>query len=234
MIKPEDIRRLELARFTMPAGSRWEGQQTVVCAYLIRHPKGITLFDTGFGTGHTKTEQEFGPIHRRSLSSALASLGLRISDISTVANCHAHLDHCGNNPLFPGIPIFIQQDELDALASLDYVIPELIDFSGAKLAVHDGEAEIAPGVRIIPTAGHTPGHQSLLIDTSKGRILLAGQAFNFASDYARARFTFAKDPERLPENFGWLPELERRDIRMALFAHDLLAWDKDLAARGHP
>src|SRR5580692_11705570 len=99
MIGLNDIYRLNLGHYTMPAESRLAGQKIVCCAYLVRHPGGIMLFDTGLGTGHPEADAEFGPMVRVPLPSALATAGVRVEDITGVANCHLHLDHCGNNPL---------------------------------------------------------------------------------------------------------------------------------------
>jgi glyoxylase-like metal-dependent hydrolase (beta-lactamase superfamily II) len=231
MIKPDDIRRLELGHYTMPADSRWPGQKIVVCSYLVRFDAGLLLFDTGIGRGHADVEMQYGPIQRRPIHPALAALGLQATDVTRVANCHLHLDHCGNNPLFPHTPIFVQKQELDAMSSLDFVLPELVDFDGVALEVHEGEAQIAPGLRIIPTPGHTPGHQSLLIDTSQGRILLAGQAMDSASEFARAQFALALresgSTEEAPNPPLWLCQLREHEVRLVLFAHDLLSWDRD-------
>ncbi len=234
MIDPSDIRRLTVARYTAPPATPLAGQKIVVCAYLIRSPAGLVLFDTGMATGPAEIEQRFGPIWRRPFRAALASAGVAVTDVTTIANCHLHLDHCGGNPLFPRVPIFVQRQELDALPTLDYVMPELIDFDGAQLEIHSGEADLAPGIKIIPTPGHTPGHQSLLVETSAGRVLLAGQAMDFASDYARAQFTLdtdGADPGQEPySSRPWLHEARRLDLRRVLFAHDLLAWDRALTA----
>lgn len=231
MIEPADIRRLALGHYTMPADSRSPGEKVVVCAYLIRHHDEVLLFDTGIGIGHAETEHTFGPIHRRELRAELAAAGVHLDQISAVVNCHLHLDHCGNNPLFPRIPIFVQRAELDALPTLDNAMPELVDFEGAALQIHDGVAEIAPDLHIIPTPGHTPGHQSLLVDTTRGKILLAGQAVSVASDYARAQFGFdveASTREKItPPPPAWLTDLRALDVRRVLFAHDLLAWEAD-------
>lgn len=233
MIKPGDIGRLSLGHYTMPSDGRLAGQKIAVCAYLVRSGSGLVLFDTGIAEGHAAAEREFGPIRRRSLASALADLSLRPGDITAVANCHLHIDHCGGNQLFRGTPIFVQRAELAALPSLDYTLPTLIDFEGADIRVADGEADPADGVRIIPTPGHTPGHQSLLVDTSAGRILLAGQAFDFASDYAREQFSWDPGQDE-PAGPSWLSQLRALDIRLALFAHDQLAWDRDAVAGRWP
>jgi N-acyl homoserine lactone hydrolase len=238
MIELRDIRRIQLGHYTMPAESRLAGQKIVVCAYVVRVTTGYLLFDTGIGRGDAAAEQEFGPIERRPLNSALADLGIEPRDVSVVANCHLHLDHCGGNPLFPHTPIFVQKAELDALSTLDYVVPDLVEFDGVSLEVHDGEAEPAPGVRIIPTPGHTPGHQSLLIDSSRGRVVLAGQAIDSVSDFSRARFALqlpglmtVEDAAHPP---AWMRALLDLDVRLVLFAHDLMTWDRDVDASAGP
>lgn len=147
-----------------------------------------------------------------------------------MANCHFHLDHCGGNPLFPARPIFAQTREYEAAAEggLDYTLPSLFDFNGATLELHDGIADITSGLRIMPTPGHTPGHQSLLVETRQGRVLLAGQAINTASDFARAHFAWrlrqAGTSEELPEVPEWMATLQELDVRRVFFAHDLLSW----------
>jgi N-acyl homoserine lactone hydrolase len=234
VIKPADIQRLNLGHYTLPAQSRWPGEKVIVCAYLVRFADQILLFDTGIGVGRAQSETTFGPIHRRDLRSELRGVGVGLDEISVVVNCHLHLDHCGNNPLFPGIPIFVQQAELVALPTLDDAMPELIEFENVKLEVHEGAADISTGLRIIATPGHTPGHQSLVIDTADGKVLLAGQAVDFASDYARAQYGFDveadTDEEITPAPLPWLAELRRLDIRRVLFAHDRLVWDRHQAS----
>jgi glyoxylase-like metal-dependent hydrolase (beta-lactamase superfamily II) len=230
VIAPSDIRRLYLGHYTMPPDSSLPGQKIVACAYLLRLPTGYVLFDTGIGTGHDQAEREFGPIVRRPVRDALAEHGLAPSDITAVANCHLHLDHCGENSLFPATPLFVQRAELDALPTLDYVLAEVVDFDGVTLEVHDGDAAVAPGVQIVPTPGHTPGHQSLLIETTQGKILLAGQAMGMASDLNRAMFSLSLPETEQPDGQAAIPEwvhhLLELDVRVALFAHDLAVWDR--------
>lgn len=224
------IRPLILGSYTMPPDTVQAGQKVIVRAYLVRCSAGLLLFDTGIGEGHQAVEQMFGPIERRSLPAALAGVGARLRDVTMIINCHFHLDHCGGNPLFPRTPIFAQRSELAAMDSLDYVLPELIDFQDAQIEVCDGPEDIAPDLRILPTPGHTPGHQSLLVDTGKGRVLIAGQAMNLASEFARAHSEAdMRDgaPTQADSNVpAWMDEVRELDVQDVLFAHDTLSWTR--------
>jgi N-acyl homoserine lactone hydrolase len=227
----EDIRPVLLGHYTMPMDSRFPGEKVVVRAYLIHHPERLVLFDTGIAEGHGEAERTYAPIVRRPLAEALDAAGVSLKDVDAVANCHFHLDHCGGNPLFPGRAIFAQAREHQAAAEggLDYTLPSLFDFAGSALELHEGEADIASGLRIIPTPGHTPGHQSLLVETREGRILLAGQAVNTASDFARAHYAWqlrqAGSDEELPDLPKWMSAVQDLDVRSVWFAHDQLSWE---------
>ena len=124
----------------------------VVTSFFVRHPDGPIVLDTGFALGHAKAEATFHPVVRP-FDETLREMGIKPRDARAVANCHLHIDHSGNNFRFPGTPIFIQKAERVAASTLDYSLPDkTIDFPGAKLEVLNGEeAEIAPGVRVIPT-----------------------------------------------------------------------------------
>ena len=229
MIGWEDIRRVRVGHYTMPEDSSLPHQKIVVLAYVIRHPDGLVLFDTGIGEGHEEAERRYHPIVRRPLREALSAVGVAMGDVRAIANCHFHLDHCGGNPSFPGTPIFAQRVEYDASHSLDYTLPEIVDFEGAKLELHDGDADVFPGLRIIPTPGHTPGHQSLLVETRDGRVLIAGQAMNDASEYGRAQLAWRVRHERpeegAPEVADWIARVQELEPRRVYFAHDPAVWE---------
>jgi len=224
-----DVLRLHMGHFTMPEGGRIPaGQLVVVSAFLIRHPRGLFLFDTGIGEGHAEAEARYRPV-RRSLDAELARVGASASEVRLVANCHLHFDHSGGNFRFAGVPIFAQAREHAAAQAPDYTLPDrVIDFAGARFELLDGEAEPLDGLRIIPTPGHTDGHQSLVVETKQGRIVLAGQAMNETSDYARAHYASALARER----GGPAPGPARMDRFAALdpwrvyFAHDLAIWER--------
>ena len=232
-----DIRRLVLGHFTAPDESRLAGARVVVCAYLLRHPHGLVLYDTGIAEGHQEAERLYHPV-RRPLPEALAEAGAGIDEVRLLANCHLHLDHAGENFRFPGRPIFVQRDEHAAATEggLDYTLPSAtFDFSDVRLEVLDGEADLLPGIRLIPTPGHSPGHQALAVRTRQGLVILAGQAVNDAGDYGRARYAWdlhRSGADRTAPFPPWLERIQELDPWRVLFAHDTAVWESDPLAPG--
>ena len=224
------LRRLDLGYFVRPAAETGGPEPRVepVLAYVLRRDDGTVLFDTGMGEADQETEDHYRP-SRRPLQGALADLGLVLGDIDLVVNCHLHFDHCGGNPLLPRTPILVQRTELAAARRGEYTVDALVDFAGAAYDELDGEAEILPGVWIIPTPGHTDGHQSLVVRHPDGTVVLAGQAHDSASQYtaeALARRA-ARDgvAPPLPHYRPWLDRLAEFDPRRVLFAHDNSVWE---------
>ncbi|MGW1125445.1 N-acyl homoserine lactonase family protein [Streptomyces sp. NPDC002526] len=224
------LRRLDLGYFVRPASETGGPQPRVepALAYLVRHDNGLILFDTGIGDAGPETEAHYRP-RRRALREALSGAGVGLDDISLVVNCHLHFDHCGGNPLLGGRPILVQDVELATARAGDYTVDALIDFPGAVYEEVSGEAEIWPGVRIVPTPGHTDGHQSLVLRQSDGTVVLAGQAHDFASHFAsdqlarQAALDGVEPP--LPPYRPWLDRLADFDPRRVLFAHDCSVWE---------
>ena len=223
------VRRLDLGYFVRPASEVGgpEPQVEPVLGYLVRRDEGLILFDTGMGAT-PETEAHYRP-QRRPLQAALASAGVTLADVDLVVNCHLHFDHCGGNALLAGRPILVQATELATARRGGYTIDELVDFPGASYEEVSGEAEVWPGVWIIPTPGHTDGHQSLVVRKSDGTVVLAGQAHDFASEFgadqlARTAALEGVEPP-LPGYRPWLDRLSDFDPRRVLFAHDCSVWE---------
>ncbi len=224
------VRRLDLGYFVRPASETGGPQPRVesVLAYLVRREEGLILFDTGIGDAGPDTEAHYRP-QRRKLGKALAASGVSLADVSLVVNCHLHFDHCGGNPLLGGRPILVQDVELAAARQGDYTVDALVDFPGAAYEEISGEAEVWPGVWIIPTPGHTDGHQTLAVRQSDGTVILAGQAHDFASHFAADQLAHLAGlhglEEPLPTCRPWLGRLLEFDPRRVLFAHDCSVWE---------
>jgi N-acyl homoserine lactone hydrolase len=149
------------------------GRTVPVYVHTIEHPDGLVLVDTGMIDSRPDLDETFAPVPRP-LSEELAGR------VALVINTHLHFDHCGGNRRFAGTPIHVQARELaDGISGADYV-NEWVDFPGATYVEHDGEAEVLPGIRLLPTPGHTEGHQSVLVDTPDGLVVLGGDvAYSF-------------------------------------------------------
>jgi N-acyl homoserine lactone hydrolase len=144
-------------------GETWPGH-----VHTIDHPEGLVLVDTGMIDTTPELDEEWQPTPHP-LPPDL------VSRVAMVVNTHLHFDHCGGNRLFPGVPIHVQRRELlDARTQEDYTIPAWVDFDGATYVEHDGEAEILPGVRLLPAPGHTAGHQVVVVETNEGTVVLGG------------------------------------------------------------
>ncbi len=236
-IEPERIRRLHYGYIVSPGGSPDAGQPIPVCGYLIEHPKGRILFDTGIAPFDDETRDRYHP-RVTPVDKALVGIGLALSDIDLIVNCHLHADHAGGNSKFPKVPIYVQAAELLIARTTEHTTPAYVfDFPDVALTVIRGEEEMVPGVRIIPTPGHTPGHQALVVDTKAGRVLLAGQAFDNASEFSFAAFSHRLDSSGL-DQIGkfppWMARVAELDPQRGYFAHDLLTYEPDPADIGHP
>jgi N-acyl homoserine lactone hydrolase len=236
----EDIRRVDLGYFIRPADETPERRPRVTVAhgYLVRHSEGILMFDTGIGVDEPEAEARYQSV-RRPLPEAVERAGARVDEITLVVNCHLHLDHCGGNPLLAGRPIFTQRAEYDEARSVPgYTPAELVDFPGATYELLDGDVEILPGVQVIPTPGHTIGHQSLAVRCGDGTVILAGQSHETASAYAADQLAWALHREAarvdVPESPTWMASLDRLDPALVLFAHDTAVWEPIGPVRQQP
>ena len=115
---------------------------------------------------------------------ALRSLGLAPESLSVVILTHLHWDHCYNLECFPNARLMVQSEELRA--AVDPIATQRVAYEVGipglrppwlaafdRLEVVRGDADIAPGVRVLLLPGHTPGLQGVLVETARGRHLVA-------------------------------------------------------------
>ena len=220
-----NVRRVDFGYFIRPATETGTGSPRVeaVLGYLVEHPEGLLLVDTGMGDGDPYVESHYQP-HRIPLPAALSAAGAHPDDIRHVVNCHLHFDHSGGNPLLPSRPIYTQRRELELARTAEHhTLPWLIDTPGATYVELDEETEILPGVVIVPTPGHTAGHQSVVVRRSDGTVVVAGQSHDRASQFSADELA-ARIKDAGVAAPWWMERLLSFDPARVVFAHDNAVW----------
>jgi N-acyl homoserine lactone hydrolase len=179
------------------------GATTPVNAWAIRHPEGTIVVDTGIEEHDPRIDEEWQPtIH------PWPELG----EVALVVNTHLHFDHCGGNRRFAGTPTYVQRAELEAVSEPAYLV-EWARFPGESYVVLEGDAPIAPGVSALFTPGHSEGHQSVVVETDGGLVVLAGDV-----TYSMRELIDGGTPS--------IDRIHALDPRRVYIAHNARPWDR--------
>jgi N-acyl homoserine lactone hydrolase len=217
VLAPEAIVRLDL-------GHLWLSQLKLtipVHGFLIKHPSGAGLVDTGYGS-KDEVLREYRAV-AAPVAEALRKHDVDPSDIRWIINSHLHFDHCGQNAIFPHAPLFVQRGEYKRRDDPNYTVVEWANYSGAQWELLDGEREIVPGVTVLTTPGHTPGHQSIRIDTTEGTAIMTGDACWTVGTFNGASLG-AGTMEDLPTAERSLEKLRELNPVSVHFCHDNRTW----------
>ena len=180
-----------------------------VHGFVIKHPRaGAILVDTGVGWP-TELVKEWNVVNRHA-AEALAEHDLSPADVKIVINSHLHFDHCGQNAVFKHAPFYIQRAELERARKQEKRTSEWFDFAGARFELIDGDAEIAEGVRVVATPGHTVGHQSVLVQAPDGTAVMIGDAAYTSDIYQEAdRADLTAWPGQHANRDEWVRSLQK-------------------------
>jgi N-acyl homoserine lactone hydrolase len=210
-------------------------------AFLIEHPKGRVLFDTGL---HADCQHDpagrLGPrlagLFRigfqpgEEISARLEAIDTDPGKIDLIINSHFHFDHVGGNALIPNATMLVQRREWEAGMDPDTAArrgfnPRDFDL-GHKLRLVDGEHDVFGdgSVVCLPTYGHTPGHQSLRLRLDRGEVVLAADACYFCQTLRERRLPRNMyDREAMLASLDRLEALEQSGARI-FFGHDPEFW----------
>jgi N-acyl homoserine lactone hydrolase len=210
-----------------------------VPGYLVQTADGINiLVDTGWPRSFVENPQnppglsiEVRP--EDTVLSRLAEIGLQPSDIHLLVCTHLDDDHSGNHDLFPDAEFVIQKEHY-LLAKNGH--PRFAanraawDHPSITYRIVEGDMELVPGVELLETSGHVPGHQSLLVRLpTTGNVLLAADAImhsSMADAETRQIFMTDMDDEiRIRQSTRKITELAKsEDVAVVVYGHDADQW----------
>jgi len=229
---------------TLPLGLFLEGEKgklkVPVPCYLVEHPKGRMLFDSGL---HIDTQTDFktriGDASKyftvyfspgEEIATQLEKLDLCPADIDLLVNSHLHWDHAGGNEQIADARVVLQEKEWRAAHDSDLIarngyIPADYDH-GHDLQLVEGEHDVFGdgSVVCVPTYGHTPGHQSLRLRHGSQETLLCGDACYLRRSLEELRLPVAGfDRRQMLDSLLRIRQLRDRGARL-FYGHDPDFW----------
>lgn len=208
------------------------GLEAPVPGYLIRTDDGTNvLVDTG-AAADPSPDARIRVAKGQDVVAALDALGVRPDDIDVVVCSHLDPDHCGGHAAFPDAEFVIQDRHL-ALARAGTVprleaARRLWDVPGLHYRTVSGDVELLPGIELIESSGHVPGHQSVLVrPANTGPVLLAVDAIPMSAALdpdERPVFPFDMDEKDVRAGTRKLVDLARTEKAMLVHGHDARQW----------
>jgi N-acyl homoserine lactone hydrolase len=209
--------------------------QIPVTCWLVRTSDAVILYDTGVspravpGLMRNDTLARFTDedllVHR------LESLGLEPGNVDMVVLSHLHYDHAGGAEMFPQSRLIVQKDEYayahyPAQFFAPFYYRKNFDLPTYAWQLLDGDTELAPGVTVLRTDGHTPGHQSLLVELpDSGPVILAGDCCYWQEHIDQERVPgVVWDPTRALHSIKRLKTLARLTGGRIFPSHDPVFW----------
>ena len=214
--------------YLMHVGHMPEYGIPIVC-YLVQTADGHNiLIDTGLPETLPDGETEFE--NGQDVIAQLAGLGITPDAIDLVISTHYDIDHAGRHAAFPQAHYVVQRvHHVDAASNPRYAaIRPQWDQPMERIRLVDGDTELLPGLELIETSGHVPGHQSVLVRLPHtGAILLPIDAVPFAAGFTRDAPDDASQPDAAAIHASTLKLLdlvEREHIGLVIFGHDQEQW----------
>ena len=174
----------------------------------------------------------FGDILKVEMSDAdyvvnrLGELGLTPEDIDILVATHFHFDHAGNTRDFTASEIVVQRDCYDDIMRPDARYPrDTYDIPGPRWNIIEGDVEIAPGVTLLKTRGHVPGHMSIAVDLPKtGKMIVGIDAIYVQDNLDKDNWGAYADPVAARASAQRLQEMAEREGALLLYGHDPGQW----------
>lgn len=210
-----------------------------VPCYLIQTRDGKNiLIDSGFPRTEKTEEVREDAVgrslvieHRKDVVEQLAMIGVRPSDIDLLICTHYDVDHAGNNAAFPNARFVAQRLQHEVASAGD---PRFADVRSqwdqplSRYQLVDGDMQMLPGIELIETSGHVPGHQAVLVHLPHtGPVLLAIDAVTTQEYFTPDRPGGPMDadgPSAIASTRKLIDLAERKHASLIIFGHDGPQW----------
>jgi N-acyl homoserine lactone hydrolase len=201
----------------------------VVC-YLVQTEDGRNiLIDTGLPEVIPEEESDFE--NGLDVVAQLAGIGLTPQDIDMVISTHYDIDHAGRHAAFPRAQYVVQRGHhQDAASNPRFAaLRSQWDQPLARIRLVDGDTQLLPGLDLIETSGHVPGHQSVLLRLPQtGAVLLTIDAVPFGAGFTRDVRNDGSQPDGEASRASRLKLLDlvaREQVGLVIFGHDQEQWE---------
>jgi glyoxylase-like metal-dependent hydrolase (beta-lactamase superfamily II) len=208
-----------------------------VACFLVVHPQGALLFDTGLGdklVGRPPYLTRRGPttsqVVLKTLSGQLAEIGYTPDKVRYLALSHMHFDHVGNANDFagPATTWLVQKVERDAMfgenVAAAAINPDYAALRNAKTELLAGDRDVfGDGTVVIKsTPGHTVGHQVLFVKLPKtGVVVLSGDLYHYPGERTLNRMPDREKTAGTPESRAKIEALIRDNGAQLWIGHDI-------------
>jgi N-acyl homoserine lactone hydrolase len=204
-------------------------QIPIVCYLVQTADSQNMLIDSGLPEMIPDEAAEFE--NGQDVIAQLARIGLQPDEIGTVISTHYDIDHAGRHAALTKAHYVVQRvHHVDAASNPRYAaIRPQWDQPLERLRLVDGDTELLPGLKLIETSGHVPGHQAVLVRLPQtGAVLLTIDAVPFAEGFTRDMPDDGSGPDAAATRASThkLRDLvEREQVGLVVFGHDRAQWD---------
>lgn len=227
---------VDVAKYMATEPERGERYAGPVAGFLIRTDDGTSvLVDTGLAPEHLDDPECRVPapdlvvrmLPDDDIRHRLAEIDLKPNDIHVVVQTHFDFDHCGGNRFFPKARFVVQRDHYafakahpKRCPAIDWDRPEL------RYELVDGDIELMPGIELVRTPGHAPGHQSVVVRGLRhtGTVVLAADAAHTHVELEEERLPGTADDAQLLASIRKVKAIRDSDRATVLVCHDVDAW----------
>jgi 4-pyridoxolactonase len=214
-----------------------------VYSVLVEHDDDLFLFDTGIGMEHMNAVLPFElpeQTEEQTIPAQLESCGFGLGDVTAVVNSHLHIDHVGGNRLFEGTGVRHLIHEKEVAQARDHAPFEFFgysdkswDYEGANIETFSGDTELAKGLWVYETPGHTVGHVSVLVDGDRPLLFAMDVAYTADALERGIQPGFHHTPMDGVRSIARVKQLAQERGAQIFLSHDMEAWQGYTHAPGH-